>query len=302
MRTKITGRYIIGFDGSDHVIFQDGEVVYERDSIIFVGHEYPGPVDKTIDADNAIVSPGFIDLNALDDIDHDILHFEAKPEIASGLIWSEAYALHGPREVMTAEEEIFKNRYAFVQLIRNGITTAMPITSVFYKEWAQTYEELEQAAAIAAELGLRAYLGPSYQSGIRVVASDGTWKVWWNPERGEQGLQRAVDFVRDFDGAHQGLIRGFLAPERIETITPELLKRSKECSDDLRCPIRLHAAQGESEYQEIRKRHNTTPIGLLAGLDFLGPRTFIPHAIYTSGSSYVEEKNNASHNLPRPRP
>ena len=291
MRTKITGRYIIGFDGSDHVIFHDGEIVYERDSIIFVGHNYSGPVDKTIDAGNVIVSPGFIDLNALGDIDHDILHFETKPDITSGLIWSEAYALGGPREAMTAEEEIFKNRYAFVQLIRHGITTAMPITSVFYKEWARTYEELEQTAAISAELGLRTYLGPSYQSGIRVVTSEGSWKVWWDSERGEKGLQRAVDFVRDFDGTHNGLIRGFLAPERIETITPDLLQRSKQFSDELTCPIRLHAAQGAFEYQEIRKRHNTTPIGFLASLDFLGSRTFIPHTVYTSGSSYVAEKD-----------
>jgi cytosine/adenosine deaminase-related metal-dependent hydrolase len=87
------------------------------------------------------------------------------------------------------------------------------------------------------------------------------------------------------------LIRGFLAPERIETITPDLIRKSKQFSDQLQCPIRLHAAQSAFEYHEIRKRHQHTPIGFLASLDFLGPRSFIPHAIYTSGSRYVDEKD-----------
>jgi hypothetical protein len=39
------------------------------------------------------------------------------------------------------EEEVFKYRYAFTQLIRNGITTAMPITSMYYRQWAETYDE-----------------------------------------------------------------------------------------------------------------------------------------------------------------
>ncbi|MFX9488004.1 N-ethylammeline chlorohydrolase, partial [Acinetobacter baumannii] len=64
MKTKITAKYVIGFDGEDHVIIRDGEVVYENDTILFVGHDYAGEVDEVIDAGNAVISPGFIDLNA----------------------------------------------------------------------------------------------------------------------------------------------------------------------------------------------------------------------------------------------
>ena len=35
---------------------------------------------------------------------------------------------------MTAEEEAFKSLYAYTQLIMHGITTAMPITSTYYKK------------------------------------------------------------------------------------------------------------------------------------------------------------------------
>src|SRR4051794_27103767 len=107
MITKLQGRYVIGFDGEDHVIFENAEVVYENDTIVFVGKDYLGEVDEVINAGNAVISPGFIDLNALGDIDHDILHLEAGSNTQKNLLWSERYVEEGHHEVMTGEEEAF---------------------------------------------------------------------------------------------------------------------------------------------------------------------------------------------------
>lgn len=289
MKTKIQAKYIIGYANNDHILLENAEIVFEDDHILFVGRDYPEAVDKVISAGNALVSPGFIDLNALGDIDHDLVHLEAPNEIQKDLLWSEEYYLKGSHEVMRPEEEAFKSLYAYTQLICHGITTAMPITSVFYKKWAETYAELEAAAHHAGKLGLRIYLGPSYQSGTRVVKPDGSTEVYWNEEEGKKGLQRAVDFVKNFDGAYAGLIRGMLAPERIETQTPWVLQESKRYSDELGCPIRLHAAQGAFEYHWIREHYQKTPIQFLAGLGFLGKRTSIPHATYIPGYSDVTD-------------
>ncbi|GED69548.1 ethylammeline chlorohydrolase [Brevibacillus reuszeri] len=285
MKKKITAKYVIGFDGEDHVIIRDGEVVYENDTILFVGHDYAGEVDEVIDAGNAVVSPGFIDLNALGDIDHDVVHLEASVGRNKNLLWSEDYYRKGYHEVMTPEEEAFKSLFAYSQLILNGVTTAMPITSVFYKRWAETYEELAAAADHAGKLGLRMYMGPSYQSGMRVVKANGEIEVLWNEAEGQAGLERAVQFVKDFDGAHNGLIRGMLAPERIETQTPENLVNTKRYSDELGCPIRLHAAQGAYEYNEMYRRHNKSPVQFLHSIGFLGQKTAIPHAHFIPGYS-----------------
>jgi len=288
MKTKLKAKFVIGFNGEDHVIFKDGELVYEQETILFVGHDYEGEVDEVIDAGNAVVSPGFIDLNALGDIDHDLMHLEADAARQKNLLWSEEYFLKGYHEVMTPEEEAFKSLYAYTQLIMNGVTTAMPITSVFYKRWAETYEELEAAAHHAGRLGLRMYMGPSYQSGMRVVKPNGDIEVYWNEREGREGLARAVEFVKNFDGAYNGLIRGMLAPERIETQTPESLINTKRYSEELGCPVRLHAAQGLYEYNEIHRRHNKTPIRFLYDLGFLGQRTAIPHAHHVAGYSKVD--------------
>ncbi len=289
MRTKIQAHYVIGYADGDHVLYKDGECVYENDRVIYVGYDFPGEVDEIISANTSLLSPGFIDLNALGDIDHDIVHVEAPPELRKSLLWSSEYTLGGPHEVMTAEEEAFKSLYAYVQLIRNGTTTAMPITSVFYKRWAETYEELAAAAEHAGKLGLRIYLGPSYQCGMRMVMPDGSIQVHWDEEEGKAGLKRAVDFVKNFDGAYGGLVRGMLAPERIETQTPEVLQETRRWSDELACPLRLHAAQGAYEYGEIRRRHGKTPVRFLYDLGFLGPRVSIPHTVYVNGYSGVSE-------------
>jgi 5-methylthioadenosine/S-adenosylhomocysteine deaminase len=288
MKTKLKGKYVIGYDGYDHVILEDSEVVYENDTIIFVGKNYKGEIDDVVDVGNAVISPGFIDLNALGDIDHDILHIEAGTNQQKNLLWSEKYVENGHHEVMSAEEEEFKSLYAYTQLILHGITTAMPITSVFYKKWAETYEELAAAAKHAGNLGLRIYLGPSYQSGIRVVQPDGEIKLYWDEEAGKKGLQRAVNFVEEFDGVYNGLVRGMFAPERIECQTEEILKQTKYYSEKLGAPIKLHAAQGTFEYHTILEKYGVTPIRYLYDIGFLGPKTGIPHAHFIAGYSEAQ--------------
>lgn len=283
-KTKLKAKYIIGFDknANDHVIYKNGELVYQGEDIIYVGKSYGGDVDETVDVGNSVISPGFIDLNALGDIDHDIVHVERPKEKKGSLMWSKEY-FERRIEPMTAEEEAFKSLYAYTQLIMNGITTAMPITSVLYKKWAETYEELAAAAHHAGRLGLRIYLGPSYQSGMDVVNENGMLEVAFDEEEGRKGLERAVKFIKEFDGAYGGLIRGALEPERIENQTEESLKATKKYSEELNVPIKLHGAQGIFEYKTIFEKYNMTPVQYLNSIGFLGENVGIPHCHFVAG-------------------
>lgn len=292
MITKVTGKYVIGYDGNDHVIFENGEVVYKDDTIIYVGHNYEGEVDEVIDGGNSIISPGFIDLDALGDIDHALIFEEISPDMRKGLYWAEEYFDNDRKEWMSPEEEAFKSLYAYSQLIMHGVTTAMPITSVNYKKCAETYEEIVAAAHHAGKLGLRVYLGPSYVSGMHVMQENGQLKVKWMEEEGKAGLDRAIKFVETFNGAYDGLINGVLVPERVELQTEEILKKSKEYAKKLGVPIRLHAAQGEFEYGQIYGKHNKSTISYLNDIGFLDANTLIPHVIYASGYSKLEDKSD----------
>src|SRR5687767_123463 len=60
-RTLIKGGWVVGFEGSGHMLVRDGVVVIEGDRILHVGSSFEGPVERTIDAAGKLVSPGFID-------------------------------------------------------------------------------------------------------------------------------------------------------------------------------------------------------------------------------------------------
>ena len=70
MKTKIDGRYVVGYDevSKEHVVYKNGEVVFEEDNVLFVGQGYEGNVDRVIDASRCLVSPGLIDMHALMDV------------------------------------------------------------------------------------------------------------------------------------------------------------------------------------------------------------------------------------------
>jgi cytosine/adenosine deaminase-related metal-dependent hydrolase len=292
MRTRLKAAFVLGFNGSSHALWQDGEVVFSDNTIEFVGHRFPGPVDRTVDYGRALISPGLIDLDALGDLDSGVLAVDNGDKLVMGRLWSEDYLRQGPKETYTADEEQFKYRYAFTQLIRNGITTALPITSMYYREWAERYDEFAGVAAIAGELGLRVYLGPCYMSGMTYVRRDRTLDQFWDEPRGLAGFTQALRFFRDFDGASDGLVRGMLAPDRIETCTPELLARTAAASAELKAPVRLHCCQSVYEFETVQRLRHTTPLGWLEGLGLLTPRSILPHGIFLCGHPRVSRTGN----------
>ncbi|MBJ2150260.1 amidohydrolase family protein [Paracoccus sp. IB05] len=290
--TRIRARYVIAWDGRSHRTLLNGEVVFRGDTILYVGKAFEGQVDIEIDGGNAVLGPGFIDLNALGDLDTTVLAFDNQPDWAKGRTWPEDYLKSGPIEMYSEEEQTFKMKYAFAQLIRNGITTALPITSMFYRKWAETYAEFASSAASAIELGIRAYLGPCYMTGVEVVRPDGSFYTHWDEERGLNGLADAERFIRDFDGKAGGLIRGMLAPDRIENCTETLIRRSRDVSADLNVPIRLHCCQSLSEFNAVVDRYDMTPLEWLNALDFLNERALLPHGVYITGHSQVDRKGD----------
>lgn len=134
-RTLLTASWVVGHKDGSHRLLKNGEVVFENGEIVFVGHEFPGEVARRIDFGNALVSPGLIDLDALSDLDTTILGIDHHPGWAKGRVWPRSYVEAGPYEMYSPEELAFQKRFAFGQLLLNGITTAAPIASLFYREW-----------------------------------------------------------------------------------------------------------------------------------------------------------------------
>jgi 8-oxoguanine deaminase len=282
VKTRLLARFVVGHDGRDHVVYERGEVVYEGSSVLFVGHAYPEPVDRTVDYGDAVISPGFVDLDALADIDHGVFDTFQPAELAKGLTWSEEYFRQRRHDVFSREEEAFQRRYALAQLLLNGITTAVPIGAETHKGWAETFDQWADVVESAGDLGIRIYAGPSYRSGVAVVRADGTPTVLWDEPLGEAGLRDALRFVERFDGAHGGRVRGALLSCRIETVTLDLMRQTARAADALGCPVRIHAAQGELEVRLLREWYGKGPIELLGEVGLLGPRVSSPHGRFVT--------------------
>ena len=279
----LSARWLIGHQDGQHQILEHGELVIEQDRIIFVGFDYPGEVAERLDFGEAVISPGFIDLDALSDLDTTILAFDNQPAWQKGRVWPRSYIERGPYEMYTADELAFQKHFAFAQLIKNGITTALPIASLFYREWGETVAEFEAASEAAIDLGLRVYLGPAYRTGNQVVEADGRISTQFDEPRGLQGLADAIAFCQQHEGQNNGLIRTMLAPDRIETCTATLLQRSADAARDLDVPIRLHCCQSPTEIDIVRRLHGLTPPEWLEQVGFLSERALLPHATQVSG-------------------
>lgn len=276
-RTLVTGRWVVGHRQGRHVLIERGEVVFEDGAIIFVGHAFPGEVARRIERPGSLIAPGFIDLDAVADLDTAVLSLDNTPSWRKGRVWPQSYIARCPYEMYTPEELAFQKRYALAQLLRNGVTTALPIASLFYREWGETYEEFAAAAAAADELGMRVYLGPAYRSGHTQVDEAGTVSLRMDEARGLAGLDEAIRFCRDFESRAGGRVRSMLAPDRIEGCTPELLRRTAAAARELKVPLRLHCHQSQFEVDTVLARHGLSPTGWLASLGVLGPQVLLPH-------------------------
>ncbi|WP_415854993.1 chlorohydrolase family protein [Sinomonas sp. G460-2] len=283
MRTVLHARYVIGFDGADHVLHRDASVAYEDERIIHVGPGWDGPADREVDLGNALLAPGFIDLDALADIDHALLDSWAPPETAPGLQWSETYFEVGRRDVFTLEERRVIREYALAQLVLHGITTCMPIASEVHSSWAETFDDAVAIADAARRVGIRAYVGPSFRSGVHAVGEDGQRDVLWDEDQGVSGLADALRFLDYVEGLDDGLLRGALLPCRIETLTPELMRAVAKAALERDVPVRLHAMQGLLELELLRRHRGAWPLELLRDAGLLECRLLVPHAIFGSG-------------------
>lgn len=283
----MSAHWVVGHQDGRHVLYDDGCVVFEGDTVTFVGHDYPGEVAHRVDCGNAILSPGFIDLDALSDLDTTVLAFDNQPSWRTGRVWPKSYMDRGPYEMYTPEELAFQKRYAFAQLIRNGVTTALPIASLFYREWAETDGEFSAAAHAAHDLGLRVYLGPAYRAGNSFVDDDGKIGFYFDEERGLANLAGAVAFAERIEAMASPLVRAMLAPDRIETGTAEFLRRTAAAGNDLDVPVRLHCCQSELEFDRIVAVHDATPLEWLDSLGVLSQRMLLPHGELVAGTRNV---------------
>lgn len=276
-RWALGARFIVADLPEGRRLIENGEVVIENDRVIWIGKRFEGELAARYDMGEALIGPGFVDLDALSDLDTTVLGMDNQPGWKKGRVWPSDYAGRA-YEMYSPEELAFQKRYAFAQLLLNGITSALPIASLFYRAWGETIAEFEAAAVAAEELGLRVWLGPAYRSGGVILDDVGVMQPVFDEERGLAELEAAAAFAGRVHGTAGGLMSGMFAPDRVETCTETLLRRTFAHADEMDLPVRLHMAQGEMELQTVRRLHGVTAPEWLDSLGLLSSRLIAPHA------------------------
>lgn len=284
MYRKISARYVLGFDGTQHTLIEDGEVVFDADSIVFVGRNYEGPVDEEHDYGQSLVMPGLIDLDALADIDHLILDSWPSPEVAAGHLWSDDYFANRRRDVFTPPERATVRGFALAQLALHGITTYMPIASEIHSSWAEGYDELVDMAETSRRIGLRGYLGPAYRSGVHVTTAAGDRAVHFDEALGLAGLKDAERFMDHAAGLEDPLVTGAFLPCRIETLSEDLMRETARLARKRDALVRLHCLQSPLEEELLQRSAGRGVLELLESTGLFGTRLLIPHAVVIDGN------------------
>ena len=297
-RTLMTADWLLAYHGDGHCLVPRGELVMEDNKVIFAGLRFDGEVARRIDFGSALISPGLIDLDALSDIDTYVLVTDNQPGWARGRIWPRSYVERGPYEMYSPEELAFQKRFAFGLLLLNGITSAAPIASLYYRAWGETVAEFDAAAEAAGDLGLRVFLSPAYRSGGMVLEAPGKIVPMFDEDRGFEGLADAIGFIERQHGRHGGLVNGMLAPDRVETNTLALLQRTMDAARDLDCRVRLHMAQGKLELETMNQLHGATGPRWMADHGLLNERLIAPHGTHASQADlklYAEHGVSIAH-------
>jgi cytosine/adenosine deaminase-related metal-dependent hydrolase len=282
MRTLIRGGWIVGFAGRTHTLVREGVLVYEDDRVLHVGTRFEGAVDREIDARGKLVAPGFIDTHVHSGhrASHRLISDAGRPDFFGQPFLEISVPREGtrvggdPRYARPGDPDAQAgNRllaaFTAAELLRNGITTFMEFGS-----------QLRVQEALLPEVdrfGIRAYLGPGYDSGRWVGDAQGRLKRVVDEPGGRREFEGALEFIRRVDGAAGGRVRGLLAPREVETCSLDLLRATRAAADALRVPIVTHAAYNVIEFFQLVMEHRKTPIELLEAVGLLGPDLTVGH-------------------------
>jgi cytosine/adenosine deaminase-related metal-dependent hydrolase len=274
--TRIDAPWIIGFDGSEHRLIRDGSLVYDGDTITYVGPRPAAPkADRVVHASDRIVSPGLICMHS--HLCDSPFAKSFRDDLGNKQFWMSGLYEHlGPISGANTDETARAAiRFSMFEVLRSGVTTVVDTT----------YALPDETAALAEAIGLRAYVGPFFRSASYRIVDGKSVAFDWVSDREEQAaFERAVQFASD---RTDGLVRSILAPAQIDTCRPQLLQRSREAALRLGVPIQVHAGQAVIEFHEMLRRHGQTPVGFLADIGFLGPEVSIAHCIFTAGHSWL---------------
>ena len=201
-----------------------------------------------------------------------------------GDFWAWREAMYAVASELTPSSYRTLARNVFTEMLQAGITTVGEFHYVHHQPDGTPYEDPNAMAMAlieaAQEVGIRmtlldtAYLTSTVYGDPPTPGqarfSDGSIESWGY--RIEDLLGRAdSEFLRIGAAAHS-----------VRALSPADLEYAAEVAAEHELPLHIHASEQPAENEDCLRAHGVTPIGLLADVGFLGPRTTIVHGTHVS--------------------
>jgi 5-methylthioadenosine/S-adenosylhomocysteine deaminase len=292
MRTLLKGGWVVGYANGHHTLIENGRVLVEDDKIAFIGKEFSGEADETIDASGRLISPGFIDTHVhaghrashklITDVGRSIYYGQPFLEIS---VPREGKRVVGEPRYLAAGDTSYSTdiagpaEFTLAELLRNGVTT--------FVEFGSSVQVQTALMNLLPRYGLRAYLGPGYDCGRWVADDLGRLKRVVDEQAGHRGLRDALDFILQYQGSQNGRVNGILLPREAETVNSEILDLTRDAAEKYTLPMGTHVAYSVLEFQETVSNHLKTPIELLHDRGLMCPTFNIGHGNYISDTPWL---------------
>ncbi len=231
MKTLIKNGYLITME--DETVRENGFVVVEDDTIVLTGQgEAPkGPYDKVIDADEALILPGFI--NTHTHVGMGL--FRGYADDLPLMEWLET-KIFPMEDQWTTEYLYHAARLDILEMIQSGTTCFLSMYMFNYG-----------AARAVLETGIRAILA-------RGTSGLGT------EEKINADFAEIRDLFQKYHGADGGRLQFWLGPHACYVCPPDYLKRMAALADELNAGVTTHIAETVSEVEGCVSSYGRRPL------------------------------------------
>ncbi len=238
---------------ADFTILDDGYVTVRDSRIVAVGdrsQHKPPPAAERVDARGGLIMPGLINC-----------HTHAAMTCLRGLAddlplmdWLNDHIF--PAEARLDAEKIYQGALlACAEMLLSGTTC-----------FCDMYLFEQSVAQAAADAGMRAVVGE--------VLYD-----FPSPNYGP--VDRGLKYTEELIGRWKNhpLVSVAVEPHSTYLCAPELLRETFAIARRHDVPWVIHLSETCSEVRQVREKHGRTPVGLLADLGLLAPRTVACHCV-----------------------
>jgi cytosine/adenosine deaminase-related metal-dependent hydrolase len=268
--------WIVAWDkaAGRHAYLTGGDLVFAGDKIEFVGRDYRGQADETIDGRGLMVMPGLIDIHSHPSTEpffRGIREDHGVPNMYMTGLYERYAAFSADKAGRRFAAEV-----AYCEMLLSGITAVADLSEP-YPGWTE----------LAGRSGLRVFLAPSFASARWHLENDWQLKYKWDEAAGKKSFHDALEFIEQASRHNSGRLSGIVFPRQIDTCTAELLRESYDAAVDKKLPYTTHCAQSVNEFNEMVNRHGKTPIQWAKEIGVLGPQTTLGHAIFVDDHSWL---------------